>query len=51
MEVCVFIDPNQLSEVATIEFQVVTGDGTATGKSVYEVLEVAHSQNPEIAQL
>ena len=35
VEVCVFIDPNQLSDVATIEFQLVTDDGTATGKSVY----------------
>ena len=44
-----FIDPNQLSDVATIEFQLVTGDGTATGKSVYEFLAVVHCQNPEIA--
>ena len=38
MEVCVVIDATQLSEVATIEFQLVTNDGNATGKSVYSIL-------------
>lgn len=43
MEVCVVIDATQLSEVATIEFQLVTNDGNATGKSVYSILVVTVS--------
>ena len=42
MEVCVVIDA-QLSDMATIEFQLVTNDGNATGKSVYSILVVTVS--------
>ena len=37
------IDATQFVEVTTIEFQLVTNDGNATGKSVHSILVVTVS--------